>query len=179
MTVEAPEQPTAGPGNGAGSPPQAGRLVSLRTEPALFGGRLALGVMALGLLVIGLGWFGISGAGARIDGATDVRAQLPYLVSGGFLGLALVVVGASLLVAQTARVERARTEALVEARFEQLTSALGGYRAAVAPEGWVVAGAAAYHQADCRLVAGDEDYVSVEAAEDSGLRPCRICTRTG
>jgi hypothetical protein len=151
-----------------------------RLEPALIGGRLGLGVMALGLLVIGLGWFGISGTGARIDGATDVRAQLPYLLSGGFLGLALVVVGAALLVAQTVRVERARTEALLEARFDQLTGALGGYRLPTAPEGWVVAGAAAYHRADCRLVDADleaADYVSVETAEASGLRPCRVCLR--
>ena len=172
MTVEALEQPApATPTARDAAVPAARR----RLEPALLGGRLALGVMGLGLLVIGLGWFGISGAGARIDGSTDVRAQLPYLVSGGFLGLALVVVGAGLLVAQTARVERARTEALLEARFEQLVGALGGHRVPVAPEGWVVAGAAAYHRGECRLVAGDEDYVSVDAAEDSGLRPCRVC----
>lgn len=175
MTVEALEPSAPAPDRAAADPDAAGRR---RFEPALFGGRLALGVMALGLLVIGLGWFGISGAGARIDGSTDVRAQLPYLVSGGFLGLALVVVGAGLLVAQTTRVERARTEALLEARFDQLVHALGGRRVALAPEGWVVAGAAAYHRSDCRLVDGDEDYVSVDAAEDSGLRPCRVCAPT-
>ena len=48
----------------------------------LLGGRLALVVMGFGLLVIGFGWYGISGRGAQIDGSTDVRAQLPYLVSG-------------------------------------------------------------------------------------------------
>src|SRR3954471_5297348 len=68
-----------------------------RAAPSsLLGGRLALVVMGLGLLVIGFGWYGISGRGAQIDGSTDVRAQLPYLVSGGFLGLALVVIGAAL-----------------------------------------------------------------------------------
>ncbi len=146
-------------------------------EPGLLGGRLGLAVIGGGLLVIGFGWYGISGRGAQIDGHTDIRAQLPYLVSGGFLGLALVVLGAALLVAHTARVERARSEALLEARFDALTAALGGVRQAPAPAGYVIAGAAAYHQPECRLVDGrvGQDYVTVDAAEDAGLRPCRLC----
>ena len=65
----------------------------------------------------------------------------------------------------------------MEARFDALTAALGGTHLPAAPNGHVVAGAAAYHRADCRLVDGSEgqDYVTVDAAEDSGLRPCRIC----
>jgi hypothetical protein len=146
------------------------------TTPRLFGGRLGLAVMGLGLLVIGFGWYGISGRGAQVDGSTDVRAQLPYLVSGGFLGLALVVIGAALFVAHTSRLERARNEALLEARFAQLSEALGVPVATAA--GLVVAGGAAYHQPHCRLVDGREgqELVTVEAAEATGLRPCRICT---
>ena len=144
-------------------------------RPTLFGGRLALAVMAAGLLVIGFGWYGISGRGAQVDGSTDVRAQLPYLVSGGFLGLALVVIGAALFVAHTSRLERARNEALLEARFAALSGALG-MPVEQAP-GLVVAGGAAYHRPHCRLVDGREgqELVTVEAAEATGLRPCRIC----
>ena len=147
-----------------------------------FGGRLAVGVIGLGLLVIGLGWYGASGAGAKVDGATDVRAQLPYLLSGGFLGLSLVVLGAALLVVQAARLERARSEALMEARFDGLASALGAQLRTPLPEGMVVAGSAAYHLSTCRLVDGrpGQDYVTVEVAEEMGLRPCRLCgTETG
>ena len=142
-----------------------------------FGGTLALVVIGLGLLVIGIGWYGASGSGGKVAGVTDVRAQLPYLLSGGFLGLSLVVVGAALLVVQAARLERARSEALLEARFDRLAAALGVQLGATVPPGMVVAGSAAYHLADCRLVDGrpGQDYVTVEAAEDMGLRPCRIC----
>lgn len=156
----------------------AAPLRSRLPQTGLFAGRLALIVIAAGLFVIGLGWYGISGRGAQVDGNTDVRAQLPYLISGGFLGLALVVLGAALLVAHTTRLERARSEALLEARFDALADALTGGIAAARPVGLVVAGASAYHQPECRLVDGrpGQNYVSVEVAEDSGLRPCRICT---
>jgi hypothetical protein len=164
MALEAPS-PTQHVDDRPAGPP--------RLDPGLFAGRLALSVIGLGLLVIGFGWYGISGRGAQVDGATDVRAQLPYLVSGGFLGLALVVLGAALLVVHTTRLERARSEALLEARFDALALALGGSRPA--PSGLVLAGSAAYHLPDCRLVDGSEAYVTPDAAEDSGLRPCRLC----
>ena len=156
-------------GGRAGRPPLS--------ETGVLAGRLALGVIGLGLLVVGIGWYGISGDGALIDGQTDIRAQLPYLLSGGFLGLSLVVFGSALLITQTLRLERARSEALLEARFDALATALGDPRTAAAVDGWVVTGAAAYHDPDCRLVDGrpGQDYVTVEAAEFSGLLPCRRC----
>lgn len=159
------------------APRPSHRLRANRLEPGLFGGRIALAVVGLGLLVIGFGWYGISGRGAQINGTTDVRAQLPYLVSGGFLGLAIVVLGAALLVAHTSRLERARSEVLLEARLDALTAALGGTVVRQAPDGQVVAGTAAYHSPDCRLVDGraGQDYVAVEVAEANGLRPCRLC----
>jgi hypothetical protein len=149
-----------------------------RSGAPLFGGTLALVLIGLGLLSIGIGWYGASGNGGKIAGVTDVRAQLPYLLSGGFLGLSLVVVGASLLVIQAARLERARNEALVEARFDRLAAALGVQLTSGVPAGMVIAGSAAYHHADCRLVDGrpGQDYVTVDAAEDMGLRPCRLCS---
>ena len=148
-----------------------------RSTFGAFGGSLALVVIGLGLLVIGIGWYGASGSGGKVAGVTDVRAQLPYLLSGGFLGLSLVVVGAALLVVQASRLERARTEALMEARFDRLAAALGVQLGTTIPAGMVIAGSAAYHHPDCRLVDGrpGQDYVTVEAAEDMGLRPCRIC----
>lgn len=144
----------------------------------LFAGRLGLAIMGAGLLVVGFGWYGISGTGARINGVTDVRAQLPYLISGGFLGLSLVVIGAVVFLAHTMRLDQARNEALLEARFARLSSALGLPSDVPADlDGLVVAGAAAYHAADCRLVDGrdGQDYVTLDAAEAAGLRPCRIC----
>ena len=150
----------------------------VRTGSTGFGGRLGIAIIGLGLLAIGLGWFGASGSGGKVSGVTDVRAQLPYLLSGGFLGLSLVVLGASLMVVQAARLERARSEALMEARFDRLAETLGVQLSAPVPAGMVVAGSAAYHHPECRLVDGrpGQDYVTVDAAADMGLRPCRLCT---
>lgn len=164
--IESPGSPTARPDRA----PALGGFGQL-------GGRLAVVVIGLGLLVICIGWFGASGRGGQIDGTTDVRAQLPYLLSGGFFGLSLVVLGASLLVVQASRLERARSEALLDARFDGLAAALGASLRAPVADGMVVAGSAAYHSADCRLVDGrpGQDYVTVDVAEEMGLRPCRLC----
>ena len=56
------------------------------------GGQLAIGYCLAGFVLIFLGWNGA----ASYD---TVSAQMPYLVSGGIGGLALVVVGAGLMVA--------------------------------------------------------------------------------
>ncbi|MGI9015884.1 MAG: hypothetical protein ACR2HR_02065 [Euzebya sp.] len=47
----------------------------------------------LGLFIIYLGWNGAAGP----DAAIDLRAQFPYLISGGMFGLALVGAGMTLV----------------------------------------------------------------------------------
>lgn len=65
--------------------------------------RVVLGWVCIGLggLFILLGWLGVSGD-------PNVARQLPYLVSGGLGGLAFVVVGAGLLIAEDLRSDRHR-----------------------------------------------------------------------
>ncbi len=48
-----------------------------------------IALMPVGLVLVVVGWYGASGT-------TDFDAQVPYLLSGGVLGLGLVVVGATL-----------------------------------------------------------------------------------
>jgi len=50
-----------------------------------------LGLIGVGAVLIVGGWFGASGTAYE-------AAQMPYLISGGVLGLAVVVVGAALFV---------------------------------------------------------------------------------
>lgn len=57
--------------------------------------------IAAGAIVLVAGWLGVSGE-------TIVAKQLPYLISGGLGGLALVGAGVGLLVAEDLRAERAR-----------------------------------------------------------------------
>jgi hypothetical protein len=152
-----------------------------------FGGKLALLIIALGLLVIGIGWNGAAGGGGQVpvkqaDGTTikitDTRAQIPWLLSGGFLGLGLVVVGSALLVTQSTRADRAR----LEAKLDDVVDALGGVgRRSSAPRdvsGLVAAGSTSYHRADCRLVQGrdEAEFLTPTEAAARGLTACRICS---
>lgn len=59
----------------------------------------AVGLVALGLIMIFLGWNGAAGP----DAAVDLRAQFPYLISGGLFGLALIAAGLVLVRVQEGR----------------------------------------------------------------------------
>ncbi|MHB8449768.1 MAG: hypothetical protein ACYDAQ_04850 [Mycobacteriales bacterium] len=146
-----------------------------------FGGKLGLIVIAIGLLVVGIGWNGAAGSGGEIDRVPVLQAQLPWLLSGGFLGLAIVVVGAALLIAHGHREDRVR----LEARLVELVAAVQGQGPGRAPvaaapadvRGLVVAGTASYHEPRCRLAEAREDaeLLTAEEAAARGLSPCRIC----
>jgi hypothetical protein len=150
------------------------------------GGKLGIGLALLGFVLIFLGWNGA----ASYD---RVPAQFPYLVSGGIAGLALVVIGAAAIVVQAAKADRAALQRSVDelrAAVERLsgTVAVGANGSssaasatsatkAIAASGLVVAGGTSYHRPDCRLVDGRGPLppMTVEAAEASGLTPCRAC----
>ena len=151
-----------------------------------FGGKLALLIVAIGLLVIGIGWNGAAGRGSQIevtlaDGSTthitDTRAQFPWLLSGGFLGLGLIVVGSALLVSHSHRADRAR----LEAKLDEIVDAIGTpAEHSVAPSdvsGLVAAGSTSYHRPDCRIVDGrdETEFLTPVEANERGLSPCRIC----
>jgi hypothetical protein len=165
-----------------------------RLGAAGFGGGFGLLVTAIGLLVIGLGWNGMAGGGGEVNGVPNLNAQLPWLVSGGILGLALVVFGAAMIVVHNARSDRARLEAKLDELVQ--TVSRGGaaiaapYPAApaakatattAAPSGLFIAGASAYHDPSCRLVQGRDDvtYITAGEAEVQELKACRVCKPKG
>jgi hypothetical protein len=87
----------------------------------------------LGLVAIGLGWYGAANTAREIE-------QIPYLISGGVLGLALVLLGGLLLVSTfwVAILRRLQQEATdragasaedLESRVTALESARRGRRA--------------------------------------------------
>lgn len=146
------------------------------------GGQAGIGIALAGFVLMFLGWNGAASY-------NFTPAQFPYLISGGLVGLGLVLVGAAVMIVQGQREQQARTlDALAELRegIERLTLAVasttgnGGSRtgsAAAAAPGMVVAGPSAYHRPDCRLLDGREGLptVAVEEAENQGLTPCRAC----
>src|SRR2546430_7000780 len=101
-------QPT--PASSSGQPP--GRLPADQPPSPLWRAvarinRPAVGwtLVGAGLVAIFLGWFGVSGQAL-------VAKQLPYLVSGGILGVALVSMGAFVLGTEDIRKDSGRLDRL-------------------------------------------------------------------
>ncbi len=81
-----------------------------------------------GLVVAGIGFVVILIAWGQVAGETSVALQLPYIVSGGVVGLALVMVG---LVAVTVQYKR-HDAAILQRQIEELTAVVMQLAAAVA-----------------------------------------------
>jgi hypothetical protein len=129
--------------------------------------------------VILLGWYGASHT-------PYVFEQVPYLISGGVLGLALAVLGGLFYFAYwiTRQIQETRRQA------DQTRDALGEIRDLLA--GGVIAASGQkahatgngafvatekgtmFHRPDCVVVAGREDLRDVEPGA-AGLEPCKIC----
>jgi hypothetical protein len=144
------------------------------------GGQLGVLLCLIGFLTIFFGWNGAASS-------NYVPAQFPYLVSGGIAGLAVVVVGAAMLIVQNQRADRARVEAALEriaaAVERQGAAGVGpGPVAGTGPApgglgGYVVAGTTSYHLLDCQLpeARSEAQLVPLEDVRASGLEPCRVC----
>ena len=148
---------------------------------AKLGGQIGLGCIALGLIFIGLAWNGAAG----VD---FVSGQIPYLLSGGALGVSLVVIGTGLIVVEVSRKNRSMIEAQLHElnnSIGRLTAALGGLGSlnggspaaqAHGGEEKVVIGRSSFHRPDCRLIQGkDLPEATVDGALEEGMSPCRIC----
>lgn len=138
------------------------------------------GILApLGLVAVLLGWWGA----ARTP---HLFEQVPYLISGGLLGLGLVFLGSFFyfthwlteLVKEHRTQSRALLDALVvlQERVEHLGRADGAASNGHAP-GQVVLVATERgtmaHRAECVVVAGKAPLRPVGAGD--GLRPCKLC----
>ena len=136
----------------------------------------ALIFITAGFVVIGVAWNGA----ASIDFA---QGQIPYLLSGGAAGLALVGVGMALILFESSR----RSRVHLDQRLDRITRLLeetnrargaentNGHK--TTQENLVVAGRSSYHLPSCRLVTDKDDQtlMTSEEAEELGLVPCRIC----
>jgi hypothetical protein len=151
------------------SPQQPSRLV---IDFGRLGSPLTILLIGLGLLIIGVGANGIRSNGTVVQ-------QMPYLLTGGVLGLAFVMFGCAYLIVQNARQDRVRLEAKLDLLAEAVLEA-GGRRLESSPgdaSGLVVAGTASYHLPGCRLVDGREQtsYLTPAEAGEQGLKACRVC----
>lgn len=135
------------------------------------GGQLGVALCLLGFLVMFFGWNGAASS-------NFVPAQFPYLISGGLVGLGVVVLGSALVLVQNQRTDMARLEAAVE-RVALAVERQGGDASspAAALQGYVVAGASSYHVPDCTLPEArtEAHLVPLTDIPGSGLEPCRVC----
>lgn len=139
-------------------------------------------LMPLGVVAILVGWYGVAHSHYAYD-------QTSYLVSGGMLGLGLILLGGFLYFgAWLAKVaadqrESARQLAdtmLVLADLVSRTGAPATVADAVADPGAVpvLAGAGnTVHRRDCALIAHRDD-LRVLTAADRDLTTCRVCRPT-
>ena len=127
-----------------------------------------------GFVVIGKAW----------DGAASINfttGQFPYLLSGGFMGLGLIVTGCTLLLLATVRGEREVMSQKFDEVAKLLSRSLTRMQTSsngVAGSGeQVVAGETTYHRADCKILQGKTGLspLTVEQAVAEGLTPCRVC----
>jgi hypothetical protein len=139
-------------------------------------------LMPLGVGAILLGWYGVAHTKYQYD-------QLPYVVSGGLLGLGLIFLGGFLYFgAWMAKVANDQREAsrqladtiLVLADLVSRQTRTGGTDAAAADAGAVpvLAGAGStVHRRDCALIAHRDD-LHVLTGQETDLGTCRVCRPT-
>jgi hypothetical protein len=136
-------------------------------------------LMPLGIVAIVLGWYGTAHTKYQYD-------QLPYVVSGGLLGLGLVFLGGFLYfgawLAKVANDQREGARQLADTILvlADLVSRQPGQAAAeamMADAGAVpvLAGAGStVHRRDCALIAHRED-LHVLTGREADLGTCRVC----
>jgi hypothetical protein len=146
--------------------------------------RLGIGVGLLGFVVMFIGWNGAAST-------NSVAGQVPYLISGGLVGLGLVVIGAALILVETSREDREHLRheiaSLREALEGTAVASTNGRKAAPPPKpaeepasgrGQYLAGDRSFHRPGCRLLEGREaqvERVTLELAAKRRLAPCRVC----
>ena len=89
-----------------------------RVDPVTVSMWVAAGLVLAGFVAIALGW---RGAAATLD----VPVQVPYLVSGGLAGLALIIGGVVLVLVQLGRREAADERELVAGVLAEAHAVLG------------------------------------------------------
>jgi hypothetical protein len=147
-------------------------------------------LLPLGLVAIVIGWYGASHTPYEFE-------QIPYVISGGLLGVGMVTVGGFLYfgywLTRMLNEQKVQGERVVDA-LERLearmsgdtpppvsTGANGRGAATVSTAGRPFVATAAgsmFHDPDCPVVGGKSGLRKVSGSE-KGMEPCRICDPVG
>jgi len=137
---------------------------------------VALAMLATGIVLVILGWYGAAHTNIQTE-------QIPYLISGGLLGLGLIIV-AGILVGGAAQ-ERSNAE-----MRREIAQAIAAIRTGepdrelrasdMSSNGhhvFVVPGGRSYHEAGCPILEGKEGVKELQPAQASasGYVSCKLC----
>lgn len=139
---------------------------------------------AIGFLALIVGYLGVSRE-------VYVGRQVPYIVSGGLVGVALISLGSRMLLIEDLRRDSGRLDRLEKAVLELHQTLLTrpdapvpGYSAvhqlngqATAGKLIVVPGGESFHRPECPVLEGkpSKRSVSAETAQKRGLHACPLC----
>jgi hypothetical protein len=136
----------------------------------------AAALLVVGIVIVLLGWYGAANTNILTE-------QVPYLISGGLLGMALIIVSA--VVGSSASLERENRE--LRRDMTRLLSSSGGRytggNISMAPQAgsddgrvYTVPGGRSFHEAGCPIVEGKQgSEMSLQEAMDAGHSPCKLC----
>ena len=147
----------------------------------------------LGYILIALGGILLLAGYLGVSREVIVARQIPYLVSGGLIGLAAITLGGRLLLIEDLRRDSGRLDRLEKAVQElhqvllyrpdapslatETTVNANGARQAAATKLMVLPGGESFHRPDCPVV-GDKATgrtVTLETAQRKGLHACPLC----
>jgi len=133
----------------------------------------ATALLVIGIVFVMLGWYGAASTNILTE-------QIPYLISGGLLGLGLIIVSGFLAASSMveARTDQMRKDLLRAMEVMPSSAAPSNGRARSAtPTVFVLKAGHSYHSAGCPIIEGKENVseLSVREAIGKGLDMCKLC----
>ncbi|MCA1830993.1 MAG: hypothetical protein LC663_05730 [Actinobacteria bacterium] len=135
---------------------------------------VVVGILVCGIVFVMLGWYGTAHTNI-------ITEQIPYLISGGLLGLGLIILAG--ILATSWMQQRATDDLRVElaralANSRPMSSAdIGPVPSSNGHSVYSLAGGKSFHAAGCPLLEGKENVKQLQPAQASaaGLAPCKLC----
>lgn len=139
----------------------------------------AIVLLVAGIVFVLLGWYGAANTNILTE-------QIPYLISGGLLGVALIIVAGFFASSMSLERENRELRRQMERAMEgmaaggqpRLTVVSSSRNPSPSSVGGViiVPGGRSYHQAGCPIVEGkDGTELALEEAVASGFAVCKLC----
>ena len=141
---------------------------------------VGIGLLPVGLTALLIGWLGVASNGL-------VFLQLPYVVSGGMLGVGLLFASGTIYLAswisRTSAVQRRQNDEVLQAlrQLQQTLTVLPLAGATGTPGNGHTTGhflatpsGSMFHRPDCAIVTGREDLREVDP-DAKDMKPCGMC----